>query len=822
MRRVAAALCAALLALLLIAPAPALAQPSSPVWWSASSVVDMLPGQSQPQPAAPAARIDYAAWEALAGRAEAAVADSATPSSTLVTLRGRVAESRQQFLEGQNLNAGRIATLREQIAALGPAPVDGQTEPEDIAARRAQLGQQLTELSAPGIAAGEAFRRADGIVREIDRILRERQADALMQLLPSPLNPGNWPAGITALTGQTGAMLRQIRDSWAVGVRRERLSDNLPVVIGYALLALILLLRGRSWMARLTLRLHESDKTHRWREVWALLASTGQVLLPVLGVLALVQAAQATAMSGVIGNDLLQALPAAGFVFFAAIWLGGRIFPHTDSTYAPLGLPGERRREGRFHSAMLGLILSLDLLRMAFLGRAQLSEAASSVIAFPLLALAGLLLFRIGQLMRLHHALASQAAAEGAGEPGYYDRLINFGGRAAMVIGIGGGALAAIGYVPAATALVYPAIVSLALAALLVVLQRLVAEVYAALVGAEGTAGEGLIPVLTSFALTLVSLPLFALIWGVRDADLFEVYARFREGFSIGDTRISPTNFLTFVIVFVIGFTLTRLIQGALGNSVLPRTRIDRGAQKSLVAGLGYIGVFLAALIGFSSAGIDLSSLALVAGALSVGIGFGMQNIVSNFVSGIILLVERPISEGDWIEVGGTMGVVRSISVRSTVIETFDKTDVIVPNADLITGRVTNWTHFNQTGRVIVPVGVAYGTDTRMVERILLEIAQAHPLVVLNPVPSVMFLGFGNDSLNFDVRAQIRDITFKMRVISDINHEIARRFQEEGVEIPFPQRDLWLRNPEALGQALGAHPRPAASAAPDPAGGTTG
>ena len=764
----------------------------------------VLPGAGVAQTGNQVAAPDYDAWRSFAERVER-VLDAPMASDGLLTeLRAELVAYRTRFLAAQDTNTSRIATLREQINALGPPPEEGVSEAPDLAARRAELAEQLTTLQAPGIAAQEAFRRADGLIRQIDTTLRERQAEALLTLWPSPLNPVNWVAAVDAIWGTTFTFGTQIVGALDDPARMREFRSNMPVVILLLLLSGFVLMRGRAWIEKMVTRLLDEGGAQRSKRLLAQLMSLTQIIVPVAAVFALSLAIETTSLFGDIGSALTGAMVYAGIGYFTARWAGRQMFPIRESSVSLLRLPAPRRREGRLMSNLVGLSLAIFFIGRAYLDPALHSDAANAVIAFPLMVLAGIVLFRLGALLSMHFRLSLTDDQETR----FFDRVIGALGKIAMAIGLGSPVFAAVGYVQAAQAMLFPAIMSLGMITALIFLTEFVSDTYDSLTRRGPDDPDALIPALINFALVLLSLPLFALIWGMRLTELLEFLQIMREGFTLGETRIAPGNILSFVIVFTIGYVLTRMVQGALGSSVLPKTRIDKGGQKAIISGTGYIGIFAAALVAISTAGIDLSGLAIVAGALSVGIGFGLQNIVSNFISGVILLIERPVAEGDWIEVGNTMGIVRAISVRSTRIETFDRTDVIVPNADLISGTVTNWTRYSSLGRITIKVGVAYGSDTRKVERILKEIGDAQPLALLDPPPSVIFNDFGADALEFEMRMVLSDVAFGLSVRTEIRHQIAERFREEGIEIPFAQRDIWLRNPEVLRGEPPAPPPP--------------
>ena len=254
-------------------------------------------------------------------------------------------------------------------------------------------------------------------------------------------------------------------------------------------------------------------------------------------------------------------------------------------------------------------------------------------------------------------------------------------------------------------------------------------------------------------------------------------------------------SILLLLILFASVIIIERIVQKQLIRRFLSRTKLQPSLQFGLSRIIGYTLIAVGFYVAFQLVGVDLSSLAIIAASLGVGIGFGLQNIINNLVSGIIILAERPISIGDRIEVAGVAGRVTKIQLRSTTVVTNDNITMIVPNADFISNTVTNWSHGDPKVRIRVPVGVAYGSDLKLLQRLLLEAAAEHPKALRDPSPVVLFTEFGDSSLNFELGVWTQEMTATpIHFTSEMNFIIEQKLRENDIEIPFPQRDLHVRS----------------------------
>ena len=302
-------------------------------------------------------------------------------------------------------------------------------------------------------------------------------------------------------------------------------------------------------------------------------------------------------------------------------------------------------------------------------------------------------------------------------------------------------------------------------------------------------------------------------LWGGHWDSILDRTGWSLSGFKIGARVFSITDVLAGMATFVILIALVRTLQRFVDTRILKYARIDTGVRDALRTGIGYTGLVIAVLVAIDTTGIDLSGLAFIAGALSVGVGFGLQGVVNNFVSGLVLLAERPIKVGDWVEVGQHEGNVKRISVRSTEIKTFSRASVIVPNSELISKTVVNWMHKDRSGRIEIAIGVAYGSDVQQVRDILLQCAADNQNVQRAPEPHVLFRDFGDSALLFELRFFVGNVEARLQISSDIRFAIDEAFRQADITIPFPQRQLHITDAGDLVQAVSRTSAKASSSA---------
>jgi len=282
--------------------------------------------------------------------------------------------------------------------------------------------------------------------------------------------------------------------------------------------------------------------------------------------------------------------------------------------------------------------------------------------------------------------------------------------------------------------------------------------------------------------------------WGLFNLPSEAIQGFLALGFTVGEKKITIGLVFSAVAILYGSFIVSWAVQTVFMEEVLRRQQVDLGVRMSVARLVHYVLILVGFMIALSALGFDLKNITILGGALGIGIGFGLQTVVSNFVCGLILLFERPLKVGDVIELGGQMGQVKNLGLRATVVQTFDQAEVVVPNTDLISNQVTNWTLADRRTRFTIPVGVAYGSDIELVMKTLAEIAEENVKVLKDPPPQVLFSALGASSLDFEFRIWLADLDDRRQVQSELLVEIDRRFRELEIEIPFPQSDLHLRS----------------------------
>ena len=700
-----------------------------------------------------------------------------------------------------------IESATRRLEALGPPPEEGAlAEAPEIAEGRATLNEQLQRLNARFTRARLALVRVDELDDLIGSLSQRKRFEALFRPYPLPLMPDTWRQAVP----EALAIFQTLADSPVVWWRQVQSSETEEVLpLGLAAV-LVLFLGAGGFLRRWLLRRYRRDPSvaepsYSARFLAAVASALAHGLMPALVFAGLVYLVWA---SEPLGYSLFLSLVSDFFVvmaFFSLAW---------GVPYALLSpdLPQWRmlavstknaRRLGR-RLKLLAIFFAIAIFMSLLHDQIGVSDAYFSISTFILITPLSLTLIdSVRARYWVKEPRGDEEKIEGEEEVDWMSAQgptrTNIR-RACAVIAAASVVASLVGYADFADFLV----TNLFLTIVTLVTSYLLRGVGRELIGAFMRSSIMLrslelrhvvrsrlkfwLRLLLDTILTIVGFLLIAAIWASPFVDFWTEARNVFSGFTIGGVTISVVDLFSAIAIFTLILVMTRLGQRFLSKRVLPQTGFDYGVQNSVTAGLGYVGIVLAAVVGISALGIDLSNIALIAGALSVGIGFGLQAIVSNFVSGIILLIERPIKVGDWVLVGANEGTVKRITVRSTELTTFQRASVIIPNSEFISTSVINWTHKDTYGRIEVPVGVAYGSDVEKVREVLLDCAQKQEMVLTSPEPQVLFMNFGDSSLDFELRCFTNNVSYRMMISSNLRFAIDRGFREAGIEIPFPQR----------------------------------
>ena len=727
----------------------------------------------------------------------------------LEVIRPQVTQAADMAAANEAALRPRLAEVQRQIEELGPKPKDGApSEAASVKAERARLEAARAEIDGAIKSADLTKLRAQQSLGRIQQLRLENLWRDLRKRRQSPLSAGLW-GDLMKEMPRVGRQLSTVWDNWWTVIR-----DGLHWLVLALIASSLVYAMSRAWREKYFARRFGAPRDERPRYLERVRATTSSIpllLLPALASGALVYFALEFAE---LLNKQARTLMLAGLQA-AAIFVG------TTALARSVLLPGYPNwRLLSVSTPVAGRLLTLIGLIALVYATDHFLYSVFSSLRMPLsigvveaalanLAFAGLL-FALAWTQVPEES--ERASVQLLRRTLYWLRLPATIAVVAIVVSTLLGFVALGRFVAGQVMLIGSGAAALLLGHLAI---RALATDPALAAGREDETGsafslsrtqrKSIVSVaafLLNVAMAAAAIAFLLVSWGFSHNDILGWLKAVLFGFEIGKFRFSLVQVLIAAGLFVGLIALTRLLRRWLAKNVLAPERVDTGIANSVDTGLGYAGVALAALVAISYVGLDLSNIALIASALSIGIGFGLNAIASNFISGLIMLVERPVKVGDWVVVGDHQGYVRRISVRATEIETFDRASVIVPNSEFMTAAVQNWTHRNAMGRVVVRIGASYNAEPQRVMDVLKSVADDCELLLKYPAPSVVFEDFGASSLDFSVRGFIADVNSLLTVQTRLRLDIASAFKKEGIEIPFPQQDIHLRDLDQLRDAL--------------------
>ncbi|MCP5365505.1 MAG: mechanosensitive ion channel family protein [Hyphomicrobiales bacterium] len=739
------------------------------------------------------------------------------------SLTSRLDQLKSEARQIANQTRKEIDDQTQLLKALGDPPAEGAPpEAAEIAQRRAALNQRLTGLRATLGESEYAITRSNDLLAELSDLNRRRFIEILLQRLPPPLKQTVVSIAIPEFAQGFPRLISTPLD-WYMGLgpdERRRLWFQWH--LGLFVLVIICCVFLRRWLLRHFGPAADIDKpsyTRRFVATLATAAADGLLPATIFIGLYLKIKSESALISGTAANVLTNACLAITFVLLTTALSSAILRPDNPSWRVTILTP---RAATRLHALVwfLAVVFAVDHFITKSAPPSAGSDEVRSFYSFVVVSLEALGIFLLTRRSVWEIAPQKDASSSTQGPTqdvvsSASDNRSATAARMAMVqriareaiafVAVGAALAVAFGYARVGMFLTNNMIETAVVVTGLLLFRNVCHETLEFLLSrgkvhpirpAQSGLGS---PKMLAYSLldpllVLLGIYILAPIWGLARADLTRWVGDMLAGFSIGGVTISIIDLAFALIIFFLTIAITRLLRNILSERILANTKLDAGIRNSLAVGVSYVGIVLAFLLAAAVLGISLSNLAIVAGALSVGIGFGLQNIVNNFVSGLILLVERPLKVGDWVVVGDQEGYVKRINVRATEIQTFERSAVIVPNSEILSSALINWTHKDITGRVEVRVGVAYGSDTTMVRDTLMSCAESHPDVLNWPRPYVLFLDFGDSSLDFAVRAYVRDVERRLTVGSDLRFAIDQAFRERNIEIPFPQRVVHMEN----------------------------